>query len=166
MNATKVHARFHLFLHSLSSPTVTEIDHASELFLHTHIYMHTWGTHIHRNKTWSTSVAPFCDCKLALTGLQLRVPWLPIMFYSASIQRVSEVLLHELSRSASSLFIINTLSFWVVKYWFRLSLCRSHSHNMTQYLFCRDVCGHFERSWLNFKKGLPLPQLYCLLTSF
>lgn len=74
------------------------------------------------------------------------------MFYSATIQRLSEVLLHELSWSASSLFIITTLSFWVVKYWFCSSLCRSHSHNMTSYLLWGDLCGHFERWWLNLKK--------------
>lgn len=121
---------------------------------HTHIHSHTgtWGKH-----SWSAGVAPSCDCKLLLTGLWLRVPWLPIMYYSACIQRPSEELLHELSRSASSLFIITTLSFWVVKYWFCLSLCGSRSHVVTQCLLCRDVCAHFERRWLNFKKGLHPP---------
>lgn len=51
---------------------------------------------------------------------------------------------------ASSLFIITTLSFWVVKYWFCLSLCGSRSHDVTQRLLCRDVCAHFERRRLNF----------------
>lgn len=64
---------------------------------HTHIHPHTgtWGKH-----SWSAGVAPSCDCKLLLTGLWLRVPWLPIMYYSACIQRLSEELLHELSRSS------------------------------------------------------------------
>lgn len=45
MNAAKVHARFHLFQHSLSSPTVKEIDHASELILHfvAHEHTHTFS---------------------------------------------------------------------------------------------------------------------------
>lgn len=83
------------------------------------------------------------------------------MFHSASIQSPSAALLHELSRSASSLFIIATLSFWVVNYWFCLSLCRNHAH---KYYAVFVLQGRARAFWgWNGKKGPPCPgcNFYC-----
>lgn len=85
------------------------------------------------------------------------------MFYSASIQRLSGVLLHELSRSASSLFIIATLSFWVVKYWFCLSLCRNHGHKYYTVFVLQGRVRAFWEVVAEILKRAPCPSsnFYC-----
>lgn len=85
------------------------------------------------------------------------------MFYSASIQRLSGVLLHELSRSASSLFIIATLSFWVVNYWFCLSLCRTHGHKYYTVFVLQGRVRAFWEVVVEILKRAPCPcsNFYC-----
>lgn len=122
----QLHARLHQLSCSSSEPTVTETDYTSDTYIPTYVVYALLGCS--HGEGPSASSAPYSDCKLAITGLLLWVAWLPIMFQSACIQRLNEVLLHELSWSASSFFIITTLSFWAAKYWFCLSLWRSHSH--------------------------------------
>lgn len=110
----------------------------SALHTHTRTHTHSWGKH-----SWSLSVTLSSDCKSLLTGLWLSGSVIA-NYVSLSLHSETEWgAFAWVSRSASSLFIITTLSFWVVKRSFSLSPCGSHSQDMTQFLLCRNVCAYF-----------------------
>lgn len=138
--------------HCICSCTAYRCPQKKELIMHLK-YFCTWYTHTHTQSqshthswgkhSWSVSVTLSSDCKSLLTGLRLSGSVIG-NYASLSLRSKTEWgAFAWVSQSASSLFIITTLSFWVVKRSFSLSPCGSHSQDMTQCLLCRNVCVHF-----------------------